>query len=589
MPILLLFTAYNLLLLCAAPLMPLYLLLRWFKGKVVFGSLRERLGFVPRMHGAVWLHGASVGETLSVGSLIDQLEGDCLVTSVTAGGKKVAALQTKAQAVSLLPYDFLPCMLLAFMRIRPKALVVVENDWWPNLLMLAYLFDVPVHVLSARIHEKSFAKYKRMGWFLRPLLSRAQHIYVQTQEDKKRFVALGITRLTVLGDLKAQNVLAKHSSFTPALRHSAPTLLVGSLHPGELQYYTKLFVTLKKDYPDLRMILAPRHFHWQGQLIEHIESLGFSYALWSEEAEVKDVAQTLADHDILLVCTLGKLFSLYSHADIFYLGGTFVPIGGHNLLEPAVFGLPAIVGPYYENTKRVADELATAGGVIFVQDDNTLLKETKMLLDDTTNQAHNGQAARHWISQEAARTKKVLSTLKKALYALVIIISPMPTCQANPLFMAIQHEKPVAAVNIIRRNVVLLNKVDPSGNTALHLALAAQLDDVVFALLESDRTLANVPNKSGETPLHVAVWNNQEVMVQTLLKCGANPNASNEDGSTPLHIASDQDYTSIIKRLRAGGAQDQPDAQGRLPQALASNQAVARLLTKETLSKDESF
>ena len=204
----LVFIAYNLLTLLLLPLVPFYLMLRWFKGKVVFGSLRERLGLVPSTSGAYWLHGASVGETLSLGSLIDQLDGTCFVTSVTAGGKEVALQQTNADVVSLLPYDFLPSMLLAFLRIRPKALVVVENDWWPNLLMLAYFFGVPVYILSARIHEKSFARYKRMGWFVRTLLAGAQQVYVQTQEDKKRFEQLGLTSLTVLGDMKAQNVLA---------------------------------------------------------------------------------------------------------------------------------------------------------------------------------------------------------------------------------------------------------------------------------------------------------------------------------------------------------------------------------------------
>ncbi len=409
MLIVLMFIAYNSLLLLALPLMPLYLLLRWYKGKVVFGCLRERLGLVPSISGsgAVWLHGASVGETLCLGGLIDQLDGKCVVTSVTASGKQVALQQTNASAVSLLPYDFLPTMLLAFVRLRPKALVVVENDWWPNLLMLAYLLRMPVYILSARIHEKSLHRYKRMGWFIRPLLSGAQHVYVQTKEDKERFAQLGLTEVTVLGDMKAHNVLAKHNAFVPAQRTSTPTLLVGSLHPGELSYYTKLFATLKKEFPDLRMILAPRHFHWQGLLVKAVKSLGHSYAVWDETS----TTQPPGTYDILLVCTLGKLFSLYSQADIFYLGGTFVPVGGHNLLEPAVFGVPMIVGPHYENTKRVAQQLAGVGSVLVASDGSELEAHTRLLLGSSHERTVRGLSAQQWLHGEAAAVQKTIEAI----------------------------------------------------------------------------------------------------------------------------------------------------------------------------------
>ena len=479
-----------------------------------------------------------------------------------------------ASAVSLLPYDFLPSMLLAFARVRPRALIIAENDWWPNLLMLAYFLRVPVYLLSARIHEKSFAKYKRMGWFLRPLLSRAQHIYLQTQEDKKRFAQLGLSRLTVLGDLKAQNVLAKHKGFTPAKRSSAPTLLVGSLHPGELSYYTELFVTLKKDYPDLRMILAPRHFHWQETLVSTIESLGFSYALW----DGTEVSQVLQENDIMLVCTLGKLFSLYSHADIFYLGGTFVPVGGHNLLEPAVFGIPAIVGPYYENTKRVADELAQAGGVVFAADSKALLEETKMLLNDNDKRAGNGQAARHWVAAEATRTSQVLQTIKKALCAFVIVITLAPSaCQANPLFVAINMGKTELSIRLLMKGASTQG-VDNKGNNALHLAVLRDLSEVALELIDRDRTLVTAANMQKETPLHLAALVNRELLTKLLLEYGANPNALDDHCWTPLHVAAGSNNLKIAELLINGGAIASPDDEGRLPRELASDQVVAQYL-----------
>lgn len=422
MPIIFIFLIYQLATILVLPLVPFYLLYRKLKGKVVFGSLAERMGFVPKIRKKprprIWLHGASVGEALCLGGLINEIKkqnsfATCYVTTVTTSGQQVARQSLGAEEYSLLPYDFASTLSRAFVRIKPTALVIVENDFWPNLLMYAYLTRVPVYLLSARLHEKSFARYKRMAWFLRPLLSRAQQVLVQTQDDATRFAQLGVPqeKIVVLGDLKALSVLGKQERMQTPVRAKNPTLLVGSLHPGEADVYLQLFAKLKAQTPELRMILAPRHFHWQQELETKIKNLGFSYALWDNGHEITDVSGAIETHDILLVCTLGKLFSLYGHADIFYLGGTFVPIGGHNLLEPAVWGVPAVVGPHHQNCARVAQELVDVGGALIAHDEKELDTISQFLLSDNIKQTQRGQAAQNWVKSEAKQVRTLIEKL----------------------------------------------------------------------------------------------------------------------------------------------------------------------------------
>jgi len=451
----LIFIGYQIAQIIALPAIVLYILVRARK-KPIFGSRKnflERLGFVPKpVHTknsheqrVIWVHAVSVGETLATEHLVNKIKQEipnsiCYQTTGTIAGRSMITKNIKSDYASFLPFDFLPCMLLAFSRIKPKALIIIEAEQWPNLLMLARIKNIPVYSLSARLSARSFKRFKFFSCIFNPLFNLFTKIFAQTELDAQRYQALGIApeKITVLGDIKAFNVLEKRRSAElktrphPSIpqgerqqdgvrtepveileRTTNPTLLVGSVHPGELDVYLELFTNLKQEFKDLKIIIAPRHFHWKQDLVKKINDKNLTYFLWDEQNEttIQTVPEILKNHDVLLVCKLGVLFDLYQFANIFYLGGTFVPVGGHNLLEPAVWANPSFVGPYHANCKTHADALEQAHGLIKTNNIHELITHTEKLLRDKQLRITMAQNSYNWLVHEAACVEKNLAVL----------------------------------------------------------------------------------------------------------------------------------------------------------------------------------
>lgn len=432
------FIAYQFLQIVLLPFVLVYLVMRKIKGKPVFGSFKHRLGIVPKIpqgKNSIWIHGVSVGEVLSVQRLIDELKEKnpksvVYVTTGTIGGKKVAQQQLNADFISFIPFDFLLPMLVGYERIKPQSIIIIEAELWPNLLMLAMLKNIPMFLLNARVNKKSASRMKRFRIFIRPLLNLFQHIFVQSEEDKNAFEQLGVVakKMSVLGNLKAYNVIVKREQVIKKLELSDNAhekkkhtiLLVGSVHPGELQGYLDLFVTLKSEFNELKLILAPRHFHWKKELLDMVAATGMSSFMWDEQNNLSHDQTTdvnaftrrvFQDHDILLVCTLGKLFLLHQLADCYFLGGTFVPIGGHNLLEPAVWSNPTFVGPFYENCTDIVQQLQKHDAVSLVQNVEQLRDKIHFYLKHPDVRVAQGKRAFSWLEHEATRVEGKLSGL----------------------------------------------------------------------------------------------------------------------------------------------------------------------------------
>ncbi|MBY0353317.1 hypothetical protein K2W90_03030 [Candidatus Babeliales bacterium] len=469
------FVAYQCLQMVILPIVGLYLVLRRFKGKPVFGNVAQRFGLVPRVSSSkksLWLHAVSVGEILAVQQLVADLkqknpDAVCYVTTGTVAGYQMACKFLGADVVSFLPFDFFLPMVMAFKRIRPKALMIVEADLWPNLIMVARWFKIPLYLLNARVNPRSKKRMKLFKWLYAQLLNAFEHVFAQSQDDVQAFEELGVsaTKLSVLGNIKAFNVVAKRDQLRPILRQAQDVratpelclthqdgltafrpeppyvlslskdkgaavvrnhlvLLVGSVHAGELDHYLKLFVTLKPLYPSLKLVLAPRHFNWLAQLRASTAATGYASLVWDEHCAqlnnaadpVREIAENiLQQYDIVSVCVLGKLFGLYQLADIFFLGGTFVPVGGHNLLEPAVWGKPCIVGPYHANCQDHADRLEQHQALVKVADYNELEQQVRLLLEHAERRVQAGANAANWLGSEAVMVKKNLDQLFKQL------------------------------------------------------------------------------------------------------------------------------------------------------------------------------
>jgi 3-deoxy-D-manno-octulosonic-acid transferase len=420
----LVFLCYQVLQIASLPFLLLYLFIRILKKKPTIGNLKERLGFVPkakRNKKTIWIHAVSVGEILSIQNISKQIKenisnASCYVTCGTVSGKRIAQKNIKADQISFLPYDFLFSMLLAFKRIKPSAIIIIEAETWPNLLMLTKCFNIPIYNLNARMSNHSKNKYHRFKFFLQPLINRFHTIFVQSEQDQKNFEHFGISKekISLLGNIKTFNVLYKKNALICITQKPYHALLLGSLHPGELDLHLTTYNTLKQEFPKLKLIIAPRHFHWKQELIEKIKRSKHPYLLWEKETvdNLEDfIKKTFDTHDILLVCKLGELFKLYQYADIFFLGGTFVPIGGHNLLEPAVFAKPSIIGPYYKNCIDIANKLENNKALIKTKNQQELLKHTRTLLNNKKAMHTMGKNAYEWLLKEADFVQKNLEVL----------------------------------------------------------------------------------------------------------------------------------------------------------------------------------
>lgn len=426
------FVLYQLIQILLFPFLIIFILLRKLKRKPIFGSFSERFGVVPKSpknKKIIWVHAVSVGEVLSVQSTIAKIKKEipnvfCYLTVGTLTGKEIAKKKQIADIVSFIPYDFLPTMLISFKRIKPNEIIIVEAETWPNLLILAKFKKIPTYIINARISKRSKPKYQKLKFIFKTLFNLCEKIYTQSKKDTVEFEKLGVTkeRLITLGNIKTPNVIEKHllqekhknKMLFKNINFKHPTLLIGSIHPGELDIYINLFKKLKEQLKDLKLILAPRHFHWKKELLEKLSKSNISSVSWEDNSENITIIEKLKNLDALVILKLGELFNLYPLCNIFFLGGTFVPVGGHNLVEPAVWNKVSIIGPYYFNCKVIADDLEKNNGLIKVKNENELFIQTKNLLENK-KYIDMGKNARQWLESEVKEINKKLDKFVASL------------------------------------------------------------------------------------------------------------------------------------------------------------------------------
>jgi len=398
-------------------------------------SIAEQTGFIPatdRTRHTIWMHALSAGEMTSLQELTQEIRRTIpnsilYITAGTEEGKKTAQQQLNPDYTSLLPHDNILSMALAFDHINPKAIILLEHEIEPTLIMLAKFKSIPVYLLNGQYTSSTVKNLETYNFFYRDLFNNFHTIFVQSDNDKKSFEKAGINsnKLHAIGNIKAYNALPKKEALMPKIdsflqnykkQSDRPTLmLVGSVHKGEIDYYLNLFKALKPTHPNIKLILAPRYFDWKEELGQKLKNTGYATQIFDnaqacpsepEKLLAFVTKELLPNNDIVAICLLGKLFTLYPLADLFFLGGTFLPaIGGHNLLEPAVWSNPTILGPCYQNTKDIADELIACDAVIQVQNEQELIEQARILLDNPQKRIAMGARASMWLEREAARVK----------------------------------------------------------------------------------------------------------------------------------------------------------------------------------------
>lgn len=396
------FVGYNFLLtflfLLALPFTPLLPLL----GKRFSAGLWQRFGFFPPAQvrsiasgRPVWIHASSVGEVRSVATLVHELKARhpqrrILLSTFTFTGNEIAKKFPGVDAVIFLPMDFLWTVRQVLAQWNPSLMILVETEIWPNLLGECFRRGIPTVMVSGRLSARSYPRYERFRSFFRHVLRRFSAIGMQTGEDAARIIKLGAdeSRVSVVGSLKLSAAKPQPSRFAQLPRCGKKLLVAGSTHAGEEQTLLSTFALLRPKFAELSMVLAPRHPERFDDVEDLLRRSGFNYCRRSRTSEPGLFAQ-----DILLLDTVGELGEFFACADIAFVGGSLVDVGGHNILEPAQSGKAILFGPYMTNLKAVAEEFKAKGAAIEVADGDALGAAVELLLSDEEKRLAMGRQA----------------------------------------------------------------------------------------------------------------------------------------------------------------------------------------------------
>ncbi len=414
--------------LALAVALALYLPFYAFRMKVLKKDhvhLRERLalGLSPRPEGreAVWIHAVSVGEVLSLQHLVRELkrrhpEWDIVFSTLTHTGIKVAREKlVEADRIFFVPLDFRRVIRRVFRAVRPGALVLAESEFWPNLLGEASDRGLKVLLINGRISEHTFKVYEDIGPIARRVLGNVDRFLVQTDEDREKLERLGIepARLDVAGNLKSEVRLPVFSDGelrdfkrSLGLDGGEKVVVAGSTRKGEEDRLLKAFVEARKERPDLRFIVAPRHIERAGEIERAAQATGFTVARRTQ-------ARPDERWDVLVLDTIGELARVYALSDAAFVGGSLVDWGGHNILEPAYYGKPVFFGPHMQNFARLADSFILAGGARIVRTDPDLVD--MFLLRDEEALGKMGSMARVHLASLGGATERTILAIEEAM------------------------------------------------------------------------------------------------------------------------------------------------------------------------------
>jgi 3-deoxy-D-manno-octulosonic-acid transferase len=427
---------YTLLIYLAVPFAFAIVLWRGLRDRSYWQGLGERFGGGARVGtgsragtGArvasgpsIWLHAVSLGEMSAAAPLVRALRAKypqnplVLTTATPTGRARAKILFGDTVDVRFLPYD-MPGAVRRFLdRIRPRLAIIMETELWPNLYAECERRGVPLVLASARLSAKSVARYRRFGALFRGIFSASSLIAAQTEGDAERFMAIGAqsARTHVVGNIKFDVEL--HGQATGSAR---PTWIAGSTHAGEEEQVLAAHQALLADVPDALLILAPRHPDRFRMVADLLTSRGLRFTRRSEGATAggtsAGAAAPASAAQVLLVDTVGELGALYGTADVAFVGGSLVPIGGHNLLEPAALGIPVLTGPHYFNGKDIARLLLDRGAALQVNDARELAAAVKRLLADPTERRRVGAIGREIVEANRGSVARLLALIEALL------------------------------------------------------------------------------------------------------------------------------------------------------------------------------
>lgn len=381
-------------------------------------GLRERLGALPRpAPGALWVHGASVGEILAALPLADLAIGEGLpvvASTMTLTGRSVLRRSRPQMLAMLAPLDHPWCVAAALGRIRPRALVLVETELWPCWIAAAQERGIPVVVVSGRLSERALRRYRRVRPLFAPTLSRLAAVGARSAADAARFVDLGVPadRVRVTGDLKlergaASPVLAEDLS---RVIGDLPLIVAGSTHEGEEEAALAALAAGEEVGLAAGLVLAPRRPARADAVAAQVQRHGRRVRRRSALG-----AEPLACGDVLLLDGLGDLAAVYTRARVAFVGGSLTDAGGHNLVEPVFAGAPVVFGPSTASAREAAELLLGCGAGQRVRDAGALARAVCDALRDAAAARARAEAGRRALAEHAGSAARALALVRECV------------------------------------------------------------------------------------------------------------------------------------------------------------------------------
>ncbi|HEV8243798.1 MAG TPA: 3-deoxy-D-manno-octulosonic acid transferase [Nitrospirales bacterium] len=427
----LMFGLYNFLLVLASPVI---LALLWAKKRCRPG-LRQRLGWLPKDLTAewrdgrtIWVHAVSMGEATAVVPLVQQLkarypDARILVSTVTETGKETVLRRLTEQAQHLyFPLDFPWAVRSVLQATRPRLIVVVETELWPNFLREAAVRGIPVVLVNGRLSTDSFAGYLRLRPFFRRVLASFTLCSMQTERDVDRMIQLGVepARVVRTGNLKYDQVaaltqaapgqIAKHDL---GLTEGEELFVAGSTHPGEEEAVLDCYRRLLDVAPALVLVLAPRHIERAEVVCQVVRARGLEAVRRTSLSHM--TGQRSRGPRVIVLDTRGELASLYREATLVFVGGSLIALGGHSPLEPAAWGKAPVFGPHMDHFAEAAELLLGRGAGLQVRDADEMTDAMTALLKDRARLEERGKAAYQLVLENQGAVARTVALIAQVL------------------------------------------------------------------------------------------------------------------------------------------------------------------------------
>ena len=388
-------------------------------------EVRERLAGMDR---PVWIHAVSVGEALAARPLVEELrrrfpKKSWVVSTVTPTGREVALKQLRDSRTEViyLPWDLGPVVDRALKRIRPSLFLSFETELWPVLFDKLGRAGVPVAVVNGRISPRAYGRYLWVRPLMHRVLAPVGLFLTQSPQDARRYAALGAAkdRVVVGGNLKWDLDAVSSNGVPPeqlrallGMSGAQKLWTAGSTHPGEEKIIFKAYSSLRGKHPGLRLLVAPRHPERAAEVEQEARRAGLEIARWSElripsPRPSPFQGEGAGEGDaVILLDTVGELAGFYRISEFVFVGGSLVPRGGHNLVEPASMGRPILTGPHLENFQQIAESLRQAKGMRVVRTPEELEQAASRLLSDPPQARELGNRARAVFQENQGAVKK---------------------------------------------------------------------------------------------------------------------------------------------------------------------------------------